>query len=92
MTAQREMPKYQCHKQVWALKIKDIQCGFDVNGPKPIPVWTIFPEDEGYSSFEVTPDWVIKYNPQPGGYYVMYEGGYQSYSPADVFEDGYTLI
>ena len=24
MTASREMPKYQCHKQVWALKIKTV--------------------------------------------------------------------
>ena len=26
------------------------------------------------------------------GYYVRYADGYESFSPADVFEDGYTAI
>jgi hypothetical protein len=31
-------------------------------------------------------------NPQIGGYYVLYEDGYESFSPADAFESGYSLI
>lgn len=27
-----------------------------------------------------------------GGYYVVYEDGYESWSPAEAFEKGYTLI
>jgi len=28
----------------------------------------------------------------PGDYYVVYEDGYKSISPAKAFEEGYTLI
>ena len=29
---------------------------------------------------------------QVGGYYVVYTGGYKSWSPAEAFEDGYTKV
>jgi hypothetical protein len=35
--------------------------------------------------------YVAKHNPQVGGYYVRYEDGYESWSPAEAFEAGYTL-
>lgn len=80
----REMPKYQCHKQVWALKIDDII--------KDVNCWVIFPKEDGFAPINVSSEYVAKHNPQPGGYYVVYAGGYQSYSPADAFESGYTKI
>lgn len=80
----REMPRYQCHKKVWALKIKDV----DTSSGKVV----IMPADDDYAPFEVSEDWALKHSPQPGGYYVVYEGGYKSYSPAEAFEDGYTRI
>lgn len=73
----REMPKYTSHKQVWALKIKEI-IGT-----------TIFPIDEGYASFDVTEDYILRHEPKVGGYYVVYKDGYKSYSPSLAFEDGY---
>jgi hypothetical protein len=33
-----------------------------------------------------------KHRPQVGGYYVLYEDGYHSFSPAPAFESGYSLI
>ena len=91
-TVSREMPKYNCHKQVWALKIKEIR----VDGP-PKPneetdrnAATIFPADEGYGPFRVDAGYLEKHKPEVGGYYVVYKGGYKSFSPADAFEDGYT--
>lgn len=39
------------------------------------------------SSFQIT-----KHNPQIGWYYVVYEDGYVSFSPAGAFEGGYTKI
>lgn len=33
-----------------------------------------------------------KHKPEPGGYYVRYEDGYESYSPPEAFEAGYTRI
>jgi len=96
MTVERQLPRYKCHKQVWALKIKDVS-------PKPNPDHTgqsgacsfgstIFPEDDRYGAFDVDSAYVCKHDPQPGGYYVVYDDGYKSYSPANVFEDGYSLV
>jgi hypothetical protein len=83
--AQREMPRYQCHKHVWALKIKEVRSGWN-------PWTTIVPEDEGYASFSVDEAYVTKHKPQAGGYYVVYDDGYKSYSPAEAFESGYTRL
>lgn len=89
-----QMPKYKCHKEVWALKIKSIS--FDDIEEKSISVneeiATITPEEEGYAPFRVSFGYCNKHNPQKGGYYVVYKDGYQSFSPADVFEEGYSLV
>lgn len=74
----QEMPRYKCHKTVWALKIKHIEGA------------TITPAEDGYEAFTVGMEYVEKHKPQEGGYYVVYEDGYASFSPAGVFEAGYT--
>lgn len=79
-----EMPRYKCHKEVWALKIEDVK---RLGGQA-----VIFPAEEGYAPFDVSEEYVTKHNPQPGGYFVVYEDGYNSFSPAEAFEDGYTRI
>lgn len=86
MTVSREMPKYQCHKQVWALKIKAIGEGSS-NSEFAILQF----EEAGYGPLPVSADWHFKHKPEPGGYYVVYEDGYKSYSPASAFESGYSL-
>ena len=53
---------------------------------------TILTDHPGYWAINVTKEFLDKHKPQPGGYYVVYKDGYQSYSPAEEFEDGYTLI
>ena len=35
---------------------------------------------------------VSRYMPKPGDYFVVYDDGYESYSPAKAFEEGYTRI
>lgn len=82
---QPELPQYRCHKVVRALKIKAIRSGDYSNS-------IITPEDEGYVEFEVSPEYRRKHKPEVGGYYVYYDDGYQSFSPAEAFEEGYTLI
>lgn len=84
--AQREMPRYKCHKEVWALKIAKI-----LPDPEKGTAY-ITPEEEGYGMFEVNADYISKHNPQPGGYYVLYKDGYKSFSPAEAFEEGYTRV
>jgi len=99
----REMPRYLCHKEVWALKIKSIErCVPTVEQLQQIldsqqesPVFDaaiITPDDEGFAPFGVSDGYMRKHNPQAGGYYVVYKDGYKSYSPAKAFEEGYTRI
>jgi len=85
-----ELPKYQCHKQVWALKIKSVERTppFHESGPK----WIITPEDPAYAPFDVSVDYYYKHDPRPGGYWVKYVDGYQSFSPQEAFENWYTRI
>lgn len=79
----RELPKYKCHKEVWALKIKSIERD---------AVTKITFDDPEYAPILVSYDYDQKHNPEPGGYYVVYGDGYKSFSPADTFESGYTRL
>lgn len=82
-----EMPKYKCHKEVWAFKIKEIELSrVDENQ------YIITPEEKSFSTFNVQKEYVEKHKPEVGGYYVVYKDGYKSFSPAKAFEDGYTKI
>lgn len=76
------MPRYRCHKEVWALKVANIIIHDDHHE-------LIF-EDTRYAPIDVSIDWLLARS--VGGYYVVYQDGYTSYSPADAFEEGYTLI
>jgi len=82
LQASMEKPKYVCHKEVHALEIDQIvrlRCGTGI----------IHPVDKSYAPFEVSADYMKKHNPQDNGYYVVYKGGYASWSPKEAFENGY---
>lgn len=83
----KEMPRYQSHKKVWGLKIKEISPINELN-----QTCFMTPEEEGYAPIELSFDYLSRHSPKAGGYYVVYEGGYKSFSPADAFEAGNTLI
>lgn len=90
---QRELPKYRCHKEVWALKIKAVhppklQAQMGEDG------WTghLVPEDARYGPIEIDSMFYHRHRPKPSDYYVVYEDGYRSCSPAQAFESGYALI
>ncbi|MGF6343100.1 hypothetical protein ABIE10_002452 [Citrobacter sp. 506] len=85
MSVSVQMPQYQCHKKVWALKIKHVHVNPDGTG-------IITPEENGFGNFDVEVDYINKHCPVAGGYYVQYEVGYESYSPAEAFESGYARI
>jgi hypothetical protein len=80
MTVSAEMPRYQCFKKVHALKIKEISDN--------ILTFT----DHTYAPIEADREMWARYTPKPGDYYVVYEDGYTSFSPAKAFEEGYTRI
>ena len=93
--AQMEMPKYKCHKEVHALKIASIELDSDKakrDNRETDGTALIAPVESGYAPFKVQPEYLRKHDPMVGGYYVIYDDGYKSFSPAKVFEDGYTLI
>lgn len=83
-----EMPRYQCHKKVWALKIAAIEF------PSEGGVAIIAPSDAGFAAFPSGPDYRSKFKGDEHdlGYFVVYKDGYQSWSPTVAFEDGYTRI
>ena len=108
----REMPRYKCHKEVWALKIAEIN---PIYSQKPtiaelealiesrieIPMeasgnliggYIITPADEGFAPFEISMEYMGRHKPGVGGYFVVYQDGYKSYSPAKAFEEGYMRL
>lgn len=87
----KEMTRYRSHKEVWALKIKEIidptEPGNESDGSRIL----VF-EDGCYADMRVDHEYVHKHNPQADGYYVVYKDGYKSWSPAEAFEEGYTRV
>ena len=82
---QMQMPRYKCHKEVWALKIKEIVD--NISGDT-----MIYPVEKSYAEFKVDKEYMQKHKPVVGGYYVVYDDGYKSFSPAKAFEEGYSII
>ncbi len=81
---EQQLPLYRCHKEVRAAKIIAIEDG----GALKL---------DALCGIEVTvtpgPAWMSRHNPEVGGYFVRYEGdGYESYSPALAFENGYAVV
>lgn len=85
-TEQTEFPEYTCHKKVRGAKITEIQ-EHESNGEGSATM--IFGEI-GASKF-LSDEWKERHNPVVGGYFVVYEDGYSSFSPGVPFENGYSL-
>ena len=85
-TVKLELPEYKCHKIVQAAKITEIE-NHESNG---FGSRTMIFGEIGMQF--LTDAWKEKHNPEVGGYFVIYEDGYTSYSPAEAFEAGYTKI
>lgn len=86
----RPWTRWQCHKIVQADKITEIaeadgmmKITMGEEPDAPVLVTSTLPAVEG----EIP--WPVKHKPQVGGYLVIYEDGYLSYSPAEAFEKGY---
>ena len=85
MPTEIEMPRYQCHKQCWALQSDGILRMADGSGLLSFV-------NRRYDQRKASADYMQKHDPHVGGYFVVYPDGYQSFSPAAGFESGYTLI
>lgn len=91
-TQQAEMPRYRCHKEVWALKIEKIERHNEGDPTAETDGSAMLTVDDRYAPIRVDHDYMRKHKPEVGGYYVVYEDGYGSFSPADAFEGGYSPI
>lgn len=76
-----KLEKYKCHKIVDALRIVGVNNEYR-------ELWF-----ENYESPIVrSKEYFDKHKPVSGGFYVVYRDGYESFSPGDAFESGYTKI
>lgn len=83
-----EMPRYRCHKEVWALQIaKATLIGY----PELTEIRLEF-IDKGYAPMNLPISMTANYTPTVGDYLVVYQDGYKSFSPKKAFEEGYNLI
>jgi hypothetical protein len=89
-----ELPRYQSHKKVWAdkvVKVKD-NSGENCEAAMANDSFIIWYLDSG-GYVHVSKDLKLRGGENPvGGYYVQYDDGFQSWSPAKAFEEGYTRI
>lgn len=81
-------PVYVSHKEVRALKIKEVIAqGTDTTMDENEIVKIVF-EDESFEPIVTS----LRKKPTPAaGWYFVDYGNYFSFSPADKFEEGYTL-
>jgi hypothetical protein len=83
------LPRYRSHKIVEAAKILDV---IHYSSSAIADGWGGVLRLDGFGSWRVQAEYVAKHDPKEGGYYVRYADGYESFSPAEAFEEGYTLI
>jgi hypothetical protein len=84
-----ELPQYRCHKVVRAARILRIDTHPTMGGlGRLLLEWP----DGTTVPWLVPPSYAAKHDPQVGGYFVVYEDRYESFSPAAAFEAGYTLL
>ena len=86
-SAERQLPKYRSHKEVWALKLVGVATHSDGSA-------TLVPEDNRYATFVIDSGWAERFHGSKDdyGYYVVYSDGYTSWSPTKAFEEGYTKL
>ena len=84
---ERELPRYEIHKEVYALRIEGITTNV-LHGDA-----MIHPFEKEYASFRVSGEWLEKHSPKVGGYFV-YDilSRVSHYCPAKAFEEGHSLI
>jgi len=80
--------KFRSHKEVHAMKIEEIEIHGEAEQDNDHVLIGGTPRE----AVEVSLAYMARHNPQVGGYYVKYEDGYESFSPAEAFESGYTEI
>lgn len=92
--ASTPLPEYQSHKRVRAAKVVRITDNSGENCESAVPndsfvIWHL--DNDGF--VHVSKDLKMRGGDNPvGGYYMLYEDGFESWSPAKAFKEGYTRI
>lgn len=83
-----QLPRYKCHKIVSAAKIERIDFGY--NEQRDRSVVMLVPADTSLQPIPVDHAFMSKHGPHAPGYFVLYDDGYESWSPVQTFEAGYS--
>src|SRR6267142_3621578 len=89
MTDTSNMPAYECHKIVHALEVASV--GNYKNNPELGSLVRAITFVDG-TTRDLKDDIFKRYVPDPGDFYVVYEDGYEWFSPRKAFLDGYKQI
>lgn len=92
MSTEAEMPRYKSHKEVRALKIRHVEYDKAPEGQDRSAWLRLTFVEPQYAPIKIPPEMFARYEPVVGDYYVVYEDGYRSISPAKAFEEGYTRV
>lgn len=91
----KELPRFQCHKKVWALKIKSVEQHPEIRlmGVVQHPSYAIITfVDSSFCPITWDSEFKGTSKPEAGWYYIVYEDGYRSFAPGQSFESGYNPI
>ena len=84
------LPNFKSHKVVRAARILGIE---NPPGVSDSPYLRLDSGNTEPSFFvPVDQEYLDRHKPQVGGYFVVYDDGYRSWSPAKAFEEGYTPL
>ena len=86
-----ELPLWKSHKLVQGFKIEEIALEYEGEDIENGVLKGAYLTGQGCLVF-VSDLYLTRHNPQVGGYYVRYKDGYESWSPAEAFEDGNTRL
>lgn len=83
------MQTYRCFKVVQAFMIAAITDSYTCSDSEEC---TVVLRDANGAGVTVNSGYLEKHKPAVGGYFVRYEDGYESFSPAAAFEAGYAPV
>ena len=87
-----ELPRWQSHKVVTAAKIILVDMAGREDGPEGTIMLKVIAANGQEIVLDVESEVFSRGVPEVGDYYVQYDGGYESWSPAEAFEKGYTRL
>ena len=89
---QVQLHKWKCHKEVWADRIRAVIVLSPIDERIAPTNHDVTLRLDGGGEIGVSKTFIARGIPSVGDYFVQYDDGYQSWSPAKAFEEGYTRL